>query len=285
MGESSHQHTKMMLSKNKLHIKKKFGQNFLIDDNVINKIVDGAMIDKNTAVIEIGPGLGSMTMKLAKKAKQVLAYEIDDDLIQPLEELFSTESNITLIHGDVLKRELDNDITTYFEREDRVVVVANLPYYITTPILFKCLEEADKIDVLTLMTQYEVAKRLTASKGTKDYNALSVLMHYKTNSSFEFKVNRTVFMPPPNVDSAVIKLDIKKSRPNIDEPFFFDFIKEAFRQKRKTLINNLHQAYFIEKDVLKTLLRSLDIEETVRAEALGVQTLIALSERIRQDYF
>ncbi len=274
-----------MLKDHKLHIKKKFGQNFLIDDNVINKIVDSAMIDKQTSVIEIGPGLGSMTMRLAKQAKHVLAYEIDDDLIKPLKTLFKGESNITLIHDDVLKRQLDDDINTYFDREDRVVVVANLPYYITTPILFKCLEESDKIDVLTLMTQFEVAKRLTASKGTKDYNALSVLMHYKTLSTFEFKVNRTVFMPPPNVDSAVIRLEIKRDRPRIDEPFFFDFIKEAFRQKRKTLINNLHQAYFIEKEVLKHMLSSLDIQATIRAEALGVQTLMNISERIRQDFF
>jgi len=285
VSQSSNRHTQGMLKKYNLHIKKKFGQNYLIDDNIIDKIITTSLADTNTHVIEVGPGLGSMTIKLSPVAKQILAYEIDQDLINPLKTVFSDYPNIKLIHDDILNRDIDNDISVFMDDVERVHVVANLPYYITTPILFKFLEESNKVERLTLMTQYEVAKRLTAKTGTKDYNALSVLMHYKTESVFNFKVPKSVFMPPPNVDSAVISLQIKKTRPKIDEPFFFDFIKEAFRQRRKTLINNLHAAYYIEKDVLRTILKEFNINENTRAEALEVATFITLSEYIRENFF
>jgi len=285
MSKSAQRHTKEILSKHNLRTKKKFGQNYLIDDNIISRIIDVAAIDEKTLVIEIGPGLGTLTRHLVEKAGAVLAYEIDDGLIPVLTDMFRDENNFTLIHRDILKADIDKDIESHFPDFEEIVVVANLPYYITTPILFKCLEESNKIDVLVLMTQLEVARRLTAHKNTKDYNALSVLIHYRTDPEFCFKVPRSVFVPSPNVDSAVIRLSLKETDPDIDESFFFDLIKQSFKQRRKTLVNNLHDAYGIGKSEIIDFLETQGIRTDARAESLDTETFVKLSEAFRNKFF
>ena len=285
MKPSTQNQTIELLKKHKMHIKKKYGQNYLIDDNIIRKIVALSNIEPNPFIVEVGPGLGSITKGLLNHADGLLAYEIDEDLIEPLKDLFKDDKRFHLIHDDVLNRDLNRDISDYNDRDAPVWVVANLPYYITTPILFKFLEEFDKISGLILMTQYEVAKRLTAKKSTKDYNALSVIMHYRTQASFMFKVPKTVFIPKPNVDSAVIKLTIKPKEKGLDETFFFDFVKEAFRQKRKTLVNNLNRAYYIEKPLLSSWLHAHSLNADIRAENIDLEKFKALSQSFREDFF
>ncbi len=285
MKTSTHNRTLELLKKHQMHTKKKYGQNYLIDDNVIDKIVSLSEMNPKAFIVEVGPGLGSITQGLLKASSGVLAYEIDGDLITPLKDLFKEEKDFHLIHDDVLNRDLNRDIGDYNDFDAPTWVVANLPYYITTPILFKFLEESDKISGLILMTQYEVAKRLTAQKNTKDYNALSVLMHYRCEAEFMFKVSKNVFIPKPNVDSAIIKLTLKAKDKEIDEPFFFDFVKEAFRQKRKTLVNNLNRAYYIEKPVLTAWLKSHDLNHDVRSESLDLETFKRLSQSFRDEFF
>ncbi len=278
MTHNTNQSTQALLKKHNLHIKKKFGQNFLVDDNTIQKIIRTADVNDQTTVIEVGPGLGAISKSLQQNAKGLIAYEIDDDLIPVLNDMFSAVDNFKLYHKDFLKTTIDEDIDNVSFSSDKLTMVANLPYYITTPILMKCLESSKRINRLVLMTQYEVARRLTASKNTKDYNALSVMIHYLTNATFEFKVSRNVFIPAPNVDSAVISLTRKESLPDIDEAFFFDFIKQAFKQKRKTLVNNLHAAYGLPKaDIIKTL-ETESFNPSIRAEGISPQEFVNLSE-------
>ena len=239
---------KEILKTNRIAIKKRYGQNFLLDHNILRKIADVANIDKNALVIEIGPGLGSLTDYLIQKAKHVLAYEIDKALVPILKEHFK-EAPLTLIQDDILKRDIDSDITALNQTFDHVIVVANLPYYITTPILMKCLEESVKIKRMVVMMQYEVAQRITATRKTKDYNALSISIQYRAKTELAFKVSRTVFMPPPNVDSAVVTLDFYDQPPVKlnSEKHFYQLIKAAFKQRRKTILNNLSTAYDIDK--------------------------------------
>ncbi|MFH5882618.1 16S rRNA (adenine(1518)-N(6)/adenine(1519)-N(6))-dimethyltransferase RsmA, partial [Liberiplasma polymorphum] len=229
-----------ILKSNAITIKKRYGQNFLIDDNILQNIVALGRITNETLVIEIGPGLGSLTQYLVNKAKHVIAYEIDNDLIPILKSTFTSE-HFTLIHDDILKRNIDNDIATIKQSFDQIVVIANLPYYITTPILMKCLEESKRINRMVVMMQLEVARRLTANKNTKDYNALSVAVQYRAYTNFAFKVPKNVFIPAPNVESAVITLDFgaQKDHNVKNETFFFECVKAAFKQRRKTLLNNL----------------------------------------------
>lgn len=285
MKTSTQNQTIELLKKHKMHIKKKYGQNYLVDDNIIRKIVALSEVEQSPFIVEVGPGLGSITQGLLNHAEGLLAYEIDSDLIAPLKQIFRDDQRFHLIHDDVLNRDLNRDIGDYNNTDAPVWVVANLPYYITTPILFKFLEESDKITGLILMTQLEVAKRLTAKKSTKEYNALSVIMHYRAHASFMFKVPKTVFIPKPNVDSAVIKLTIKPKRKGLDETFFFDFVKEAFRQKRKTLVNNLNRAYYIEKPLLHAWLKAHGLNVDIRAENIDLEKFMVLSQSFRDDFF
>ena len=196
------------LQDNNLQAKKKFGQNFLTDQNILTSIVDSASITKNDAVIEIGPGLGSLTERLCDVAGFVLCYEIDKDLIPVLENNLSSFSNYKILNKDILEVNIDNDIDTYLKDYENVYVVANLPYYITTPIIFKLLTTTNKIKRLVMMMQLEVALRICGKPRTKDYNALSIAIQYRCFATKVCNVPRTVFIPAPNVDSAVVRLDI-----------------------------------------------------------------------------
>lgn len=276
--------TKSTIKKNDFYVKKKFGQNFLTDQNVLRKIVDIPTITSETLVVEIGPGLGSMTELLLNKAKHVLAYEIDKDLIPILESTFVGQ-NLTLLNQDILVSNIDEDITSISGEFDNVVLVANLPYYITTPIIMKVLEESDLIKQLTVMMQYEVAKRFTSKPSTKDYNSLSVVIQFKTSSELALKVPRTVFIPAPNVDSAIVKMDVKEKLDYIpdDLDVFFRLVRVSFTQRRKTLVNNLSQGFSISKDELKDILVSLGHSPTVRAESLSVTDFVDLSNNFTRE--
>ncbi len=271
--------TKEAIEKNKFHIKKKFGQNFLVDQNILQKIVEIPTINKDTLVIEIGPGLGSLTEYLLEKSLHVLAYEIDSELVRILSETFQ-EDNLSIIGEDFLKRDVDNDIKTLNIKYKSVVVVANLPYYITTPIILKIIEESKLIKELVVMTQLEVARRLTSKPSTKDYNSLSVAIQYKTKAEIAMKVPKNVFIPAPNVDSAIVKLEILDDvllKPKSEE-HFYNLVRSSFKQRRKTLVNNLHVRYGEEKINLISYLENLDLNGQIRAENLSVRDFIRLSD-------
>ena len=271
--------TKDTLKKYGFHVKKKFGQNFLVDQNILQKIVAIPTMTKETLVLEIGPGLGSLTEHLLDKSKHVLAYEIDNDLVQILEENFEDE-NLSIINENFLKRNIDEDIIALKMDYKNVVVVANLPYYITTPIILKIIEESRIIKELVVMTQLEVARRLTSNPSTKDYNSLSVAIQYKTIAEIAMKVPKNVFIPAPNVDSAIVKLTIKDEiefKP-LSEVHFYNLVRSAFKQRRKTLVNNLFVRYNEEKVILISYLEDLELNGQIRAENLSVSDFIRLSD-------
>ena len=275
--------TKELLESHDFHIKKKFGQNFLTDPNILNKIVSLADVDSNTLVVEVGPGLGALTEQLLHKARHVLAYEIDDALIPILAEAFD-DLPFTLIHGDILNRPIDEDIERLKLDVSRVILVANLPYYITTPIIMKFLEESKLVQEYYVMMQLEVARRFTSQPRTKDYNSLSVFMQFKTDSTIVMKVPKQVFIPAPNVDSAVVQMKIKNQFERFpkDETHFYKLVRSAFAMRRKTLVNNLSQGLNHPKDVITSVLMELGYPPSIRAEELTVDDFITLSNRFAQ---
>jgi len=269
------------VNKNAFFIKKKFSQNFLLDENIIEKIVASGEIDQETCVIEIGPGFGALTKHIVKYAKKVLLYEIDQELIPHLNHLFRNHDNLSIIQKDFLKVEnIDKDISTYFG-DAKVVVMSNLPYHITTPIIMKILEESQRVNRMVLMMQLEVAKRLTSMPNTKDYNALSIIIQDQTEAKYLFKVPKTVFKPKPKVDSAVIRLDIRKER--LRNPEFYQFIHKCFTQRRKTLTNNLNQAYNLDKTYIHRLLNEMHLQENIRAEALDIIQLKKIFSKLEEE--
>ncbi len=246
------------------HAKKRFGQNFIVDANIIQKIVNTSSVDENTVVLEIGPGMGSLTQGLLKKAKHVIAIEIDPLMVELCNKHFSDEPHFTLIHDDVLNVDLKTLFNDLGFSHDRLLVVANLPYYITTPIIFKLIESGIHFEEMQLMVQKEVAQRFNATVGTKDYNALSLIIQNLFEVKIALDVSKHVFIPKPAVDSSVINLKRKDVDLNnlLD---YFSFLKTAFTQRRKTLYNNLRALYDSE-DIKKTL-ESCHLNESIRAEA------------------
>lgn len=269
---------KNILEKNGANVKKQFGQNFLLDDSVINKICDISNITKDVNVIEIGPGLGFLTGELKKRANKVLCYEIDPDMIKVLTSRFESDTNVVIKYQDFLKANIDKDIIEIFDGKD-VIVVANLPYYITTAILVKILEESKYIKQLTVMMQLEVAERICGKPSTKDYNALSVLTQYYTDCKLAIKVGAKSFYPEPSVDSAVCLIKHKEviSYPAISEEYFKKFNRIAFLQRRKTLANNLKQGFGYSKEFVEEILNKNNISITIRTEALAVDEIVKLS--------
>ncbi len=256
-------------------MKKKYGQNFLKDRNLLHKIVKSSDIAGKT-VIEIGPGQGAMTGLLATEARHVYAYEIDTTLKPFLDQIEQEHPNLDIIYEDILKADMN--------RHGPAHVVANVPYYITTPILFNILAAQD-IKTASLMVQKEVCDRLLAKPGTKAYNALSVLLQYQADVYKMMDVKRQLFYPVPNVDSAVIRI-IKHETATLDEKSesrFIKLVKAAFTQKRKTLVNNWHQAFGIEKTHLETWLDAQGISPLVRAEALTLETFVRLAREWPHD--
>lgn len=251
-----------------LKANKKLGQNFLINENIIEEIIDKANITKDDMVIEIGPGLGSLTKRLLENAGKVIAIELDDNLIDLLNNRFSMYDNFEIIHNDVLKVDLKEIISKY----DSVKVVANLPYYITTPIIMKLLEDRLSIKSITVMVQKEVGERICSTNKDKEYGAITVSVRYYTEPNIIIDVPKDNFMPAPEVDSCVIKLDMLKT-PRVevkDEKLFFRLIKSAFSQRRKT-INNSLTGIGKSKEEINEILQKLNIDSKNRAENLSIE--------------
>ncbi len=264
-------------------IKKKFGQNFLTDQNILSEIINAADLNADTAVIEIGPGLGSLTERLVEKAGFVLCYEIDKDVIPLLKNNLNGYNNYDVINKDILDVNINEDIEKYLKNYQNIYVVANLPYYITTPIILGLLSKTNKIDRYVMMMQKEVADRICGKPSTKDYNALSIAIQYRTDAKKITNVPRTVFIPAPNVDSAIIRLDKYKTKvfEAKNEEFFFEFIRLCFSQRRKTLINNLSGKF--DKQLIIKMLNHFGIKENVRSEELEIKDFIELCDYIVEN--
>ena len=269
---------KQILTKYDVSVKKQFGQNFLMDNNIVNKICDISNITKEVNVIEIGPGLGFLTEELKKRANKVMCYEIDSEMVKVITNRFENDTNVIVKFQDFLKANIDNDIEKYLS-DYPVIVVANLPYYITTAILIKILEESKYIKQMTVMMQLEVADRICGKPSTKDYNSLSVLMQYYTDCKLAIKVGAGCFYPEPNVDSAVVLIKYKDEIKNqaLSEEYFKKFNRIVFAQRRKTLANNLKSGFGYSKELIENILTNNQISLTIRTEALSVEQIVKLA--------
>lgn len=269
---------KQILTKYDVSVKKQFGQNFLMDNNIINKICDISNVSKEVNVIEIGPGLGFLTQELKQRANKVMCYEIDPEMVKVVTNRFENDENVIIKYQDFLKANIDNDIEKYLS-DKPVIVVANLPYYITTAILIKILEESKYIKQMTVMMQLEVADRICGKPSTKDYNSLSVLMQYYTTCKLAIKVGKMCFYPEPNVDSAVVLIKHKEEILNAaaNEEYFKKFNRIVFAQRRKTLANNLKSGFGYKKELIEEILIKNNIPLTIRTEALSVEQIVHLS--------
>ena len=273
-----------ILKKHGFTFKKSLGQNFLIDANILNRIVDGAGVDETVGVIEIGPGIGSLTEALAKKAKKVISFEIDGRLLPILAETLADYNNVEIINNDILKVDVDNIIAEKMSDCDKIMVVANLPYYVTTPILTHLIENTEKIDGYVVMMQREVANRLNAKVGTKDYNSLTILLKYYTDVEYLFTVPKKVFVPAPNVESAVVKIMTKEKKEFEVDQKFFKFVRSCFVQRRKTLLNNLISSYGKDKKQdLQASFFDSEIEVTRRSETLTLIDFYNLYNNLKNN--
>mgnify|MGYP002617099152 CR=1 FL=1 len=272
-----------VLQKYQFHFAKKFGQNFLIDTHVLDKIVRAAEITPEDYVLEIGPGIGTLTQYLCESAKHVFAVEIDDNLIPILQDTLSPYDNVTVIHNDVLKLDINKLVEEKCEGK-RIKVVANLPYYITTPIIMGLFESHVPIDSITIMVQKEVADRMQVGPGTKDYGALSLAVQYYAKPEIIANVPPNCFMPRPNVGSAVIRLTRHETVPVQveDEKLMFRLIRASFNQRRKTLANGLNNSpeIHLSKEVIQESIEELGVPVTIRGEALTLEQFAALSNII-----
>ncbi len=276
--------TKFIMKKYNISANKKLGQNFLIDDNAVSEIVNQSEISSSDLVIEIGPGLGTLTASLLEKAGKVIAVELDTKVLDILKDRFSLYKNFELIHNDILKVDLKTLIKENLNSEiTNCKIVANLPYYITTPIIMKLLEDDLPLESITVMVQKEVAERLTATPGTKDAGSITHIIYYYTKPSLILNVLRDSFMPAPEVDSAVIKLELlKEPRVKVtDKRIFFEVIKAAFSLKRKTLVNCfMNSKLFKDKQEIENLLTSLNIDLRVRGEKLTIEDFARIANEI-----
>lgn len=270
-----------VLKKYNFNFQKKFGQNFLIDSNILAHIVDAAEITREDCVLEIGPGIGTMTQYLCEQAREVVAVEIDKNLIPILSETLSAYNNVTVIHEDILKVDI-NRIVQEKNNGRPIKVVANLPYYITTPIIMGLFESHVPLESITIMVQKEVADRMQVGPGTKDYGALSLAVQYYARPEIMLTVPAACFMPRPNVDSAVIRLS-RYQEPSVcaqNEKLMFDIIRASFNQRRKTLANGLSNASGLKvtRDQVVAALEQMGLSATIRGEALTLEQFARLSD-------
>ncbi|MCY7151916.1 16S rRNA (adenine(1518)-N(6)/adenine(1519)-N(6))-dimethyltransferase RsmA [Streptococcus gallolyticus subsp. gallolyticus] len=279
--------TRAVLERHGFTFKKSFGQNFLTDTNILQNIVDTAEIDKNVNVIEIGPGIGALTEFLAENAAEVMAFEIDDRLIPILADTLHDFDNVKVINEDILKSDLQSRIKEFANPDLPIKVVANLPYYITTPILMHLIESKIPFAEFVVMMQKEVADRISAEPNTKAYGSLSIAVQYYMTAKVAFVVPRTVFVPAPNVDSAILKMT-RREQPLVqvkDEDFFFRVSKISFVHRRKTLWNNL-TSHFGKADETKAKLeQALEIAEikpSIRGEALSIAEFAKLADALKE---
>lgn len=264
------------LINNDFNLKKKYGQNFIIDENIIDSIINKSLIDKDTMVIEVGPGAGSLTYKLSKVAKNVLCYEIDSSLKTILDNNLKDINNVEIKYADFLKCNVIEDIKKYDFK--KLYLVANLPYYITTPIIIKIIEDMLPIDKMCVMVQKEVGDRFKALPGSRDYGSLSVYISYYYNVRKLLDVSRNVFIPKPNVDSIVVEFTKKENiNKALNEELFFKIVRDSFNQKRKTIKNNLKD-YDLNK--IENVLTKYGYDLSVRAEALSVDVFIDIANEL-----
>ncbi|MET1250454.1 MULTISPECIES: 16S rRNA (adenine(1518)-N(6)/adenine(1519)-N(6))-dimethyltransferase RsmA [Sporolactobacillus] len=273
-----------VIRKHQFTLKKSLGQNFLIDENILNNIASAAGIDGDSYVLEIGPGAGALTQVLAAQAKKVIAVEIDRRLEPVLSDTLQDFDNVSIHFGDVLKLDLHQIIGEECPADASVTVVANLPYYVTTPILMKLLTAGLPINTIVVMIQKEVASRLQADPGEKSYGSLSIAVQYMAEPKIVMTVPKTVFVPQPNVDSAVIRLDVRKEKKVkvADEDFFFRLIRASFAQRRKTLMNNLVNNLYdkTQKENLLRVLERVGIDPGRRGETLSIEEFARLSDAL-----
>lgn len=274
--------TQAIMNQFGINTKKSLGQNFLTDINILKNIVAAGDVQKTDNVVEIGPGIGALTEQLARAAKQVMAFEIDDRLIPVLDHTMAPYDNVTIVHNDILKVDLEKEFAKQFEDVTAPLkLVANLPYYITTPILMQVLQSGIHFDNIVVMMQKEVADRLSAEPGTKDYGSLTLAVQYRMNAKLAFTVSRTAFVPNPNVDSAIISLTPREPlaiQPR-DEKRLFELFKIGFVMRRKTLWNNLTTAFGKGEAMqakLTAALAAIDLDPRTRAEKLSLERFVEL---------
>ena len=278
--------TKAVLERHGFTFKKSFGQNFLTDTNILQKIVDTAEIDDQVNVIEIGPGIGALTEFLAERAAEVMAFEIDHRLVPILADTLRDFDNVTVVNEDILKIDLAQHIQNFKNPDLPIKVVANLPYYITTPILMHLIESGIPFSEFVVMMQKEVADRISAKPNTKAYGSLSIAVQYYMTAKVAFIVPRTVFVPAPNVDSAILKM-VRRPEPAVaveDEKFFFKVSKASFTHRRKTLWNNLTGYFGKTEEVKDKLTKALDqagLSPSVRGEALSLAEFASLADALK----
>ena len=266
------------MEKYDVKFKKKFGQNFLKDINIVKRIVDVSGIDSNSLVIEVGPGGGVMTRELASRAKNVLAYEIDNDLEDELFKRLEGFDNVDVLFQDFLTSDLVNDVANY--EYDKLYFVSNVPYYITTPILLKIIESGLDFNKIVIMVQKEVGDRFTTLPGNREYGSITVLLNYFYDVKKEFFVSRKQFVPEPNVDSLIVSFSEKKDKLELNDFKFFErILRDSFQFKRKTLKNNLKN-YDLKK--VEEVLKEYDYDLTVRAENLSVEIFVKISNALRK---
>ncbi|WP_059105319.1 16S rRNA (adenine(1518)-N(6)/adenine(1519)-N(6))-dimethyltransferase RsmA [Shouchella shacheensis] len=276
--------TNEILKKHGFHLKKSLGQNFLIDTNVLHNIVEASGVGEEDGVIEIGPGIGALTEQLARASKKVVAFEIDERLISVLVDTLSPYDNVQVIHSDVLKADVRASIEDMFADVRHVHVVANLPYYVTTPILMKLLEDKLPLASITVMIQAEVAERIAARPGTKEYGALSIAAQYYAEAEAVLHVPASVFVPQPRVDSAVLRLTLRETPAVevLDEDWFFKVFHASFANRRKTLLNNLvhNLAGKEKKPEVEQALAQVGMDPRRRGETLSLEEFAALSDAL-----
>lgn len=274
--EYSPKKMKQILEKHEFNFKKAFGQNFIVDENIIDGIIHKAAITSNTLVLEIGPGAGSLTYKLSEEAKHVLCYEIDERLKPVLDELVREKNNVEVVYQDFLTANVKEKLASY--SYSSLYVVANLPYYITTPIIMKLIEDEIQVDKIVIMVQKEVGDRFKATPGTKDYGSLSVFLNYYFDVKKIMDISRNVFLPKPNVDSIILEMRKKEKQKKVmDENYFFKLVRDSFKQKRKTIRNNLREYPL---DIIEPVLQKYGFDLSVRAEQLPLDIFIDIANTI-----
>ena len=271
-----YEETKMIMRKYNLDFKKKFGQNFLTSEEILDEVISKANISKDDIILEIGPGIGTLTAKLLETGAEVISVEVDLELVKPLKDRFFMYDNFTIISSDILKVDIYNEMVKILENkgkklDDRKVkVVANIPYYITTPIIFKLLENRNIVSEIYIMVQKEVAERICAKIGTKESSSITYMVSYYTEYLWDIYVDKTKFMPSPKVDSKVIALRFRESPyPEVkDEELYFEIIRTAFLHRRKTFLNSVSSSNKIDKNIVSKILEELGIDLKIRAEKI-----------------
>lgn len=271
-----YEETKMIMKKYNLDFKKKFGQNFLTSEEILDEVISKANISKDDIILEIGPGIGTLTAKLLETGAEVISVEVDLELVKPLKDRFFMYDNFTIISSDILKVDIYNEMVKILgnkgkKLDDRKIkVVANIPYYITTPIIFKLLENRNIVSEIYIMVQKEVAERICAKIGTKESSSITYMVSYYTEYLWDIYVDKTKFMPSPKVDSKVIALRFRESPyPEVkDEELYFEIIRTAFLHRRKTFLNSVSSSNKIDKNVVSKILEELGIDLKIRAEKI-----------------